>query len=97
MARVKAAARLSFDRELRRNRPAPAIPRLRRRHRTTLQVVGASWAAERPQLRQISARILAATAGEALRAPLPVVVDLAARLSGEHVEVRALSDYEVAL
>jgi len=70
---------------------------MRRRHRTTLQVVGASWAAERPQLRHIPPRILAATAGEALRAPLPVVVDLAARLSGEHVEVRDLSDYEVAL
>jgi transposase len=70
---------------------------LRRRHRTTLQVVGAAWAAERPKLRPIPARILAATAGEALRAPLPTVLDLTARLAGEVVEVRDLRDYEAAL
>jgi transposase len=70
---------------------------LKRRHRTTMQVVGAAWAAERPNLRPIPARILAATAGEALRAPLPAVVDLTARLAGDVVELRDLNDYEVAL
>jgi len=70
---------------------------LKRLHRTTMQVVGAAWAAERPHLRQIPGRILAATAGEALRAPLPTVLDLTARLAGEQVEVRNLSDYELAL
>ncbi len=67
-----------------------------RRHRTTGQVVAASWAAERPVLRQIPARILAATAGEALQAPLPVVLDLKSRLAGDVVEVRDLTEYEAA-
>ena len=40
---------------------------------------------------------MSAVTGEALRAPLPTVLDLTARLAGEVVEVRDLSDYELAL
>lgn len=71
---------------------------LRRRHRTTGQIVGTAWAAERPLLQPIPERILAALAGGASMVPTaPPVIDLTARFTGEHVEVRDLRDYEVAL
>jgi hypothetical protein len=70
---------------------------LRRRHRTTRQVIGSAWAAERAFLQPIPERILAPlAAGQSLLAP-PPVIDLTARLAGEHVDVRDLRDYEVAL
>ena len=71
---------------------------MRRRHRTTGQVVGTAWAAERPLLQPIPERILASVAaGRPLPTAAPPVIDLTARLAGEHVDVRDLSDYEVAL
>ena len=71
---------------------------LRQRHRTTGHVVGTAWALERPHLQPIPNRILAAVAAghPLLTTPTPVI-DLSARLAGEHVDVRDLRDYEVAL
>ena len=71
---------------------------LRRRHRTTGHVIGSAWAAERAHLQPIPERILTPlAAGQPLLAPPPPVIDLTARLAGEHVDVRDLRDYEVAL
>jgi transposase len=71
---------------------------LPRRHRTTGQVVGEAWAAERPLLRPIPDRVVAAvTAGRSVTAPTAAVIDVTARLVGEQVEIRDLHDYEVAL
>jgi transposase len=71
---------------------------LRRRHRTTGQIVGAAWPGERPRLRALPERILTAvTAGREVPLTPPAVIDLTARLAGEHVEVPDLHDYEAAL
>ena len=71
---------------------------LRRRHRTTKQIVGDAWAAERPLLRAIPDRVLeAVAAGRAVPTIAPSVIDMTARLAGEHVDERDLRDYEVAL
>ena len=71
---------------------------LRRRHRTTRQVIGSAWAAERALLQPIPERILAQlAAGQPLLTPPPPVLDLTARLAGEHVDVRDLREYEMAL
>jgi transposase len=74
---------------------------LPRRHRTTARIVGDAWAEERGVLRPIPARVLARLAGDdALPTPpcaLPAVIDLEQRRRGEHVEVRDLAEYEVAL
>jgi hypothetical protein len=69
---------------------------LPRRHRTTAQVVGEAWVAERPLLRPIPERLHAAADGGAYSAA-PAVIDLTARLIGERVDVRDLRDYEAAL
>ena len=72
-----------------------------RRHRTAAQIVGDAWAEERTVLRPIPARVLSRLAGDdALPTPpcsLPTVIDLEQRRRGEHVEVRNLAEYEVAL
>ena len=72
-----------------------------RRHRTTARIVGDAWAEERAVLRPIPARVLSRLAGDdALPTPpcsLPTVIDLEQRRRGEHVEVRDLAEYEVAL
>jgi transposase len=66
----------------------------RRRHRTTKQIVGEAWAAERLQLRPIPERILGGL-GSPVILPLPsTVVDLQLRRLGEQVEVRDLAEYE---
>ena len=74
---------------------------LPRRHRTTVRIVGDAWAEERAVLRPIPARVLSRLAGDdALPTPpcpLPTVIDLEQRRRGEHVEVRDLAEYEVAL
>jgi len=70
---------------------------LARRHRTTRRLVGDAWAEERALLSPIPARVLAGLAGDATAPPHSVVVDLTQRLLGEHVEVRPLDEYEVAL
>jgi transposase len=67
---------------------------LPRRQRTTGQVIAAAWEAERPQLRPVPKRLLQAPA---VPAPAPAQVDSSARRLGEHVEVRDLAEYEVAL
>ena len=74
---------------------------LPRRHRTTARIVGDAWAEERGVLRPIPAGVLSRLAGDdALPTPscaLPTVIDLEQRRRGEHVQVRDLAEYEVAL
>ena len=74
---------------------------LPRRHRTTTRIVGDAWAEERAVLRPIPAGVLSRLAGDdALPTPpcvLPTVIDLEQRRRGDHVEVRDLAEYEVAL
>lgn len=67
---------------------------LRRRHRTTEQIVGDAWEAERPKLRAIPARILAGL-GDGKVVPLTVIqADHDQRALGDHVQVRDLHEYE---
>jgi len=72
-----------------------------RRHRTTARIVGDAWTEERAVLRPIPARVLSQLAGDnALPTPpctLPAMIDLEQRRRGEHVQVRDLTEYEVAL
>jgi transposase len=74
---------------------------LPRRHRTTARIVGDAWTEERGVLRPIPPQVLSRLAGaDALPTPpcsLPTVIDLEQRRRGEHVEVRDLAEYEVAL
>src|SRR5204863_870439 len=62
---------------------------------------GDAWTEERAILRPIPARVLNRLVGDdALPTPpcsLPTVIDLEQRRRGEHVEVRDLAEYEVAL
>lgn len=72
---------------------------LARRHRTTQQIVGDAWAAERPLLTPIRPALLAGLTGQALPAtlsPTPVIA-LEQRRRGEQVQARSLAEYEVAL
>ena len=73
---------------------------LPRRHRTTERVIGVAWDEERSRLQAIPARILATVIAGELNLPArgvrPEVVDLEQYAIGEQVEVRSLSDYEVA-
>ena len=63
--------------------------------------VGDAWAEEKERLRPIPAGVLSRLAGDdALPTPpcaLPTVIDLEQRRRGEHVQVRDLAEYEVAL
>lgn len=72
---------------------------LPRRHRTTQQIVGEAWAAERPLLVPIRAQLLGGLTGpEPLAPATPArVIDLDQRRRGEQVQVRDLAEYEVAL
>jgi transposase len=74
---------------------------LPRRHRTTARIVGDAWAEEKEVLRPIPARVLSRLAGDdGIPTPpcsLPTVIDLEQRRRGEHVEIRDLAEYEVAL
>ena len=72
---------------------------LPRRHRTTQQIVGDAWAAERPLLTPIRPALLAGLTGQAPPAtlsPTPVIA-LEQRRRGEQVQARSLAEYEVAL
>jgi transposase len=72
---------------------------LPRRHRTTQQIVGEAWAAERPLLVPIRPQLLSGLGGPAPAVALPPtpVIDLQQRRRGEQVQVRDLAEYEVAL
>jgi transposase len=72
---------------------------LPRRHRTTQQVVGEAWAAERPLLVPLRPQLLAGLIGEGPAEPVAParVIDLQQRRRGEQVQVRDLAEYEVAL
>jgi transposase len=67
---------------------------LPRRHRTTGKIIREAWTEERPLLRPLPAHLLHAPPAPSLP---PAVIDLAQRRLGEQVEVRDLSEYEVAL
>lgn len=65
-----------------------------RRHRTTGQIVGEAWAAERPLLTPVSRRLLARVDGHETLVPVPAPVMVRARdVSGETVEIRPLAAY----
>jgi hypothetical protein len=68
-----------------------------RRHRTTAWIIGEAWAEERRLLTPVPAHVLERFAGDDLARPVLHVVDAAQRQLGEHVDVRPLSAYEVAL
>jgi hypothetical protein len=71
------------------------VPRL---HRTTGRVIGEAWAEERSLLVPIPASIAAQVTGQ-LR-PLPQLALLnavAGHQAGDHVEIRPLDTYEVAM
>jgi transposase len=73
-----------------------------RRHRTTTRIVGDAWAEERAILRPIPARVLSRLDGDDVLPTPPcalptAVIDLEQRRRGEHVQVRDLAEYEVAL
>jgi transposase len=72
---------------------------LPRRHRTTQQIVGEAWAAERPLLVPIRPQLLGGLTGDGPREPGAAVrvIDLQQRRRGEQVQVRDLAEYEVAL
>jgi transposase len=69
---------------------------LPRKHRTTHRVVADAWTQERPLLRPLPSRFLAASDHLPVVAPLPPIIDLAARRLGEHVQMRDLAEYEAA-
>jgi len=68
-----------------------------RRHRTTKRVIGEAWRDERRLLTPIPEHVLQRFAGDGAVHPVLHVVDAAQRARGEHVEVRQLGEYEVAL
>jgi len=68
---------------------------LPRRQRTTGQVIAAAWEEERPLLRPVPDRLLQVPTVPAALASSPS--DQTARRAGEHVQVRDLAEYEVAL
>lgn len=74
---------------------------LPRRHRTTARIVGDAWAEERAVLRPIPPGVLSRLAGDAAvptpPCTVPTVIDLEQHRRGEHVQVRDLAEYEVAL
>ena len=67
---------------------------LPRRHRTTGKVIASAWEEERSQLRPVPERLLQAPA---LPVHAPAPSDPSARRLGEHVQIRDLAEYEVAL
>ena len=70
---------------------------LPRRHRTTKRIIGEAWEEERRLLTPVPAHLLQRFAGEAEQRPVLHVIDASQRRLVEDVEVRPLSDYEVAL
>jgi transposase len=70
---------------------------LPRRHRTTGRIIGEAWTEEQRLLTAVPGHVLERFAGDDGARPVLHVVDTAQRQLGEQVEVRPLSDYEVAL
>jgi transposase len=71
---------------------------LPRRHRTTGTVIAAAWEEERPLLRPVPERLLQGPQqAPALPVPSAAPSDPSARRLGEHVQIRDLAEYEVAL
>ena len=69
-----------------------------RRHRTTGRVIGEAWAEERPLLVPIPATIAAQVTGQLRPRPqLELLGARAGRQAGDHVEIRPLDTYEVAM
>jgi hypothetical protein len=69
-----------------------------RRHRTTGRLIGDAWAEERALLTPISPRVLATLTGEGQpTAVASAVIDFEQHRRGERVQVRDLTEYEVAL
>ena len=69
---------------------------VRRRHRTTGRVIGEAWAEEQASLTPLPARVLAQVA-RVPTAPGARVIGLEQHRRGEHVQLRALSEYAVVL
>jgi hypothetical protein len=86
----------AYDRLARRWIAEVVLPR---RHRTTQQIVGEAWAAERALLVPIPPSLLVGLTGEGPREPGAAarVTDLPQRRCGEQVQIRDLAEYEVAL
>ncbi|MEO8898457.1 MAG: IS21 family transposase [Candidatus Dormibacter sp.] len=70
---------------------------LPRRHRTTGRIITEAWAEERRLLTPVPAHVPERFAGDDGARPVLHVVDPAQRQLGEQVDVRPLSEYEVAL
>lgn len=71
---------------------------LKRRHRTTGRVVAEAWEEEDAHLRRIPAPLLARLTEQSLTTtPAFRVIDVEQRRQGEHVQIRDLAEYEVAL
>ena len=72
---------------------------MKRRHRTTGRVVEQAWEEEAEHLRPIPGRLLARLGGatSSVMTPSLTVVPTEQRRQGEQVQVRELSEYEVAL
>jgi transposase len=70
---------------------------LPRRHRTTGRIIGGAWTEERRLLTPVPAHLLERFTGDGDARPVLHVIDAAQRQLGEQVDVRPLSDYEVAL
>jgi len=81
-----------YDRLARQWREEVVLPR---RHRTTGWILAEAWEVERPLLRALPTGLPRPMPAE--MPPARSVIDLAARRVGERVEVRDLSEYEVAL
>jgi hypothetical protein len=70
---------------------------LPRRQRTTKRVVSDAWSQERPLLAPVPNRLLHPTVDVQAPTYPSSVIDLTAHRLGEHVPVRDLAEYEVAL
>ena len=81
-----------YDLLAERWRDQVVFPRI---HRTTKRRVRDAWTEERPLLRPLPAHLVSTDPCPALHAP--TIIDLSARRLGEEVEIRNLSEYEVAL
>lgn len=81
-----------YDHLAQRWREQVVLPRV---HRTTKRRVGDAWTEERGVLRPLPAHLVPDEPRATLASPS--IIDLAARRLGEEVQVRDLSEYEVAL
>jgi len=70
---------------------------LPRRHRTTKRVIAEAWSEERRLLVAVPNHLIQRFTGAGEASPVLSVVDATQRQLGEHVEVRPLTAYEVAM